>query len=206
MADIPRRTLLGLVGAGALVTGLGGCRDDTPWHAIDVAGALPSLDFTLTRSEDGRTVTQTDYRGKLVMLFFGYTHCPDVCPLTMGNLVRVLDAMGGKAQDVRVLFVTVDPNRDTLPVLKRFAEDLGPGVEALRGTDNQLADVTRRYRVTYKVMPATETQPYRVIHGPSVYVFDRSGKARLMIPRFYDDGADIKGVTADMTRLVDESA
>ena len=197
MADLTRRAMLSLVGASALAA----CRNDAPWNSIDVEGALPALDFTLTRARDGKLVTQADFRGKLVMLFFGFTHCPDVCPLTMGNLLQVLDRMGADGKDVRILFVTVDPDRDTLPVLKRYVEDLSPQVVGLRGTPNQLARVARRYRVTYKVIPAKGAQPYQVIHGPSVYVFDRLGDARLMIPRFYDSTADIKGVTEDMTRL-----
>ncbi|WP_158243151.1 SCO family protein [Acidimangrovimonas sediminis] len=193
-----RRATLLMLGATALAA----CRHGKPFHSVDVTGALPALDFTLTRASDGRTVTQADYRGALVMLFFGYTHCPDVCPLTMGNLAQVLDRMGDGARDIRVLFVTVDPNRDTPGVLARYSAQFGPGVEALRGTDNQLADVTRRYRVTYKVTPPHGSQPYRVIHGPSVYVFGPRGRARLLIPRLYDAGADVAGVTEDMTRLV----
>lgn len=200
MAEITRRAALALIGASG-ASALAACRNDAKWHSIDVAGALPALDFSLARARDGREVTQADYRGKLVMLFFGFTHCPDVCPLTMGNLLQVLDRMGADARDIRILFTTVDPSRDTLPVLKDYAERLSPQVVGLRGTDNQLARVARRYRVTYKVMPQTATQPYQVVHGPSVYVFDRKGDARLMIPRFYDDSADIDGVTEDMTRL-----
>ena len=86
-------------------------------------------------------------------------------------------------------------------MLRRYATQFGPQVAALSGTDNQLADVTRRYRVTYKVIPPQGSQPYRVIHGPSVYVFGPGGRARLLVPRFYDDTADIAGVTEDMTRL-----
>ncbi|GHE05598.1 hypothetical protein U879_04310 [Defluviimonas sp. 20V17] len=197
MADLTRRSAIALVGASALAA----CRKDKPWNSIDVEGALPALDFALTRARDAKLVTQADYRGKLVMLFFGFTHCPDVCPLTMGNLLQVLDRMGEDGRDIRILFVTVDPRRDTPPVLKAYVEDLSPQVVGLRGTPNQLAQVARRYRVTYKVIPANDTRPYQVVHGPSVYVFDRAGDARLMIPRFYDNSADIKGVTEDMTRL-----
>lgn len=199
-----RRRALQL-GLGGLLA-LGACKDDAPWHAVEVKGALPSLSFALTRADDGKPVTEADYAGRPVMLFFGYTFCPDVCPLTMGNLVQVLAGMGAAGKDTAVLFVTVDPVRDTLPVLRRFADDLDPRVDALRGTDNQLAGLARRYRVTYKVMPATDTRPYTVIHGPSVYVFDRRGTARLMVPRFYDGKADIAGVTADMVRLASEPA
>ena len=202
---LTRRGALALAGGGVALAALGGCRDDAPWHAVAVNGALPSLAFAMTRADDGRAASQADYAGRPVMLFFGYTHCPDVCPLTMGNVMQVLDTMGDAGRDIAVLFVTVDPVRDTLPVLKDYAAALDPRVDALRGTDNQLAMLARRYRVTYKVIPATATQPYTVLHGPSIYVFDRRGTARLMVPKFYDDTADIAGVAADMTRLAQEA-
>ncbi len=188
------------LGAAGLAL-LGGCKPDVAWHSVDVNGALPDLSFTMTRAKDGAVVTEADYRGKLVMLFFGYTFCPDVCPLTMGNIVQVLHQLGAKGADISALFVTVDPNRDTLPVLAEYTGALDPRVDGLRGTDNQLAVLARRYRVTYAVMPETATQPYTVLHGPSIYVFDRRGRARLMVPKFYDSTADISGVTADMLAL-----
>lgn len=197
---LTRRALLASA-AGCLA--LAACKSDKPWNSVEVNGALPDLAFTMTRAEDGRTVTARDFRGKLVMLFFGYTMCPDVCPLTMANIAEVLKEMGARADQVQVLFVTVDPNRDTLPVLSAYAASFAPEIAGLRGTDNQLAVLARRYRVTYSVMPATATRPYTVVHGPSIYVFDRTGTARLMVPKFYDASADIKGVTADLLRLAD---
>ena len=102
------------------------------------------------------------------------------------------------------MFVTVDPNRDTPPVLAAYAASFDPRAAGLRGTDNQLAVLARRYRVTYSVLPPDGSRPYTVVHGPSVYVFDRTGAARLMVPKFYDATADLAGVTADMLRLVGE--
>lgn len=197
-----RRALL--AGGGALLA-LAACKADAPWHSVEVKGTLPDLAFAMTRAEDGRTVTQQDYRGKVVMLFFGYTHCPDVCPLTMANVADVLKRLGPKADAVQVLFVTVDPNRDTLPVLTAYAASFDPHIAGLRGTDNQLAVLARRYRVTYSVLLPQGSRPYTVVHGPSIYVFDRTGAARIMVPKFYDATADLPGVTADMARLVDEA-
>ncbi|MBI1218328.1 MAG: redoxin domain-containing protein [Rhodobacteraceae bacterium] len=204
--DAPPRgpTRRALLAGGVAALALAACKSDKPWNAVDVNGTLPDLAFTLTRAEDGKTVTAADYRGKIVMLFFGYTFCPDVCPLTMANLTEVLHRMGKAADAVQVLFVTVDPNRDTLPVLTAYAASFDPRVAGLRGSDNQLAVLARRYRVTYSVLPPQGSRPYTVVHGPSIYVFDRSGAARLMVPKFYDAKADIAGVTADMERLVAE--
>ena len=204
MADrLTRRTALSLAAAGAFLAA--GCRDDS-WHSIVLNGALPRLAFEMTRARDGKLVTQVDYAGRPVLLFFGYTHCEDVCPLTIGYLAQVMGLVGPKAQDTAVLFVTVDPNRDTLPVLNRFLDSLDPQFDALRGTPDQLARLARRYRVTYKVTPATATAPYSVQHGPSVYIFDRKGTARLMVPKLYDSTADLAGVAADITRLAAEKA
>lgn len=204
-AEAPfRPTRRAILAGGAALLALAACKQDAPWHSVDVRHTLPDLAFTLTRAADGKTVTAADYRGKVVMLFFGYTFCPDVCPLTMANLTEVLKRMGNAADAVQVLFVTVDPTRDTLPVLAAYAASFDPRATGLRGTDNQLAVLARRYRVTYSVLPAQGSRPYTVVHGPSVYVFDRTGAARLMVPKFYDATADLAGVTADMVRLVAE--
>ncbi len=197
-----RRAALTLAAGGALF--VSGCKDDTPWHSVVLNGALPRLAFEMTRARDGKRVTQADYAGRPVMLFFGYTHCEDVCPLTIGYLAQVMALVGPKARDTAVLFVTVDPNRDTLPALNDFLDVLDPEFDALRGTPDQLARLARRYRVTYKVTPATGTAPYSVQHGPSVYIFDRKGTARLMVPKFYDTTADLAGIAADMTRIAAE--
>ena len=85
------------------------------WNSTDMTGTLPALQFTMTHAPDGKTVTAADYKGKVVLLYFGYTYCPDVCPTTLFNIAQMLKALGKRADDVRVLFVTVDPNRDTLP-------------------------------------------------------------------------------------------
>lgn len=200
MAPEPLHRRAFLAAGGGLLA-LAACKPDKPWHSVEVKGALPALSFDMTRAEDGKAVTERDYRGKLVMLFFGYTHCPDVCPLTMANVAAVLGQMGGSASEVRALFVTVDPDRDTDAVLADYAANFGPEVVGLRGTQNQLARLARRYRVTYSVTPAKGDQPYQVVHGPSIYVFDRTGRARLLIPKFYDSQADLAGVTEDMLRL-----
>ena len=168
----------------------------TGWHATEVSGALPALDFAMTRAGDGRTVTASDYRGKAVVLYFGYTHCPDVCPTTLANLAEALGKMGAAANDVRVLFVTVDPNRDDVATMKGYAASFAPQVDGLRGTPDQLIALTRRYRVAFSVTPGP---PYEVMHSNAVFVFDRSGKARLVstdVSKPDDVAADLKKVLA----------
>ena len=143
------------------------------WHMTDISGAMPRLDFRMTA--DGKPVTAQDYRGKVVALYFGYTHCPDVCPATMANLTDM--AAKVNSPDVRILFVTVDPERDTDAVMADYAKAFTPQAAGLRGTANQLAALARTYRVAYDVKKGP---PYEVTHSNAVFFFDRDGKARLV--------------------------
>jgi len=152
---------------------LAGCSKPAPWHMTDISGGMPRLDFHL--SENGKPVTAQDFRGKVVALYFGYTHCPDVCPTTLANLTRMAEKVA--SPDIRILFVTVDPDRDTDAVLNDYAKAFSPQVVGLRGTANQLADLARRYRVAYTV---TKGPPYEVMHSNAVFFFDRDGRARLV--------------------------
>jgi protein SCO1 len=199
--SIERRNVLRLMGTSVALTLLAGC-DSAKWHSIDVSGSLPPLAFTMARAPNDNSVTAADYRGKIVLLYFGYTNCPDVCPETLSNLAQVLTRIGPDAQHVRVLFVTVDPNRDTPPVLAAYVKDFAPEIEGLRGTPDQLATLARRYRVVYSVSPATKDHPYEVTHSSAIYVFDQTGAARLIIGSLSSTHPDIPGTAADLKRLV----
>jgi protein SCO1/2 len=139
----------------------------------------------------------------VVLLYFGYTFCPDVCPLTLSNVADILGRLGKQADQVRVLFVTVDPDRDSLSVMKQYAASFAPQVVGLRGTPDELASLARRYRIEYSVTPASTGHPYAVTHSSAIYVFDRTGSARLLIPSLAAQKPDIAGVTADLRRLID---
>ena len=150
------------------------------WHATNITGAMPALDFTLTRANDGAAVTADDYRGKIVILYFGYTNCPDICPATLANLSDVLQKLGDRANDVRILFVSVDPKRDTAAVLKEYVHSFAQQIDGLRGTDDQLTALARRFRVIYSVTPASPGHAYEVMHSGAMFFFDRNGRARLV--------------------------
>jgi protein SCO1 len=201
---ITRRRAIGVLGAGVGASLLAGCHDNAKWHAMNVTGTSPALAFAMMRASDGKEVTQADYRGKIVLLYFGYTNCPDICPTTLTNIDQILARLGTDAKPIDVLFVTVDPNRDTLKQLKSYAAAFGPHVEGLRGTPDQLAALTRRYRVVYSVTPATPDHPYEVTHSSAIYVFDATGAARLLIPSLATTKPDIAGTVADLKRLVEE--
>jgi protein SCO1/2 len=199
-----RRRVAALAGAGFALALLWGCHGDAQWHAVDVSDSSPPLAFAMTSAADGKRTTQADYRGEIVMLYFGYTYCPDVCPTTLSNLADILERLGPEAQRVRVLFVTVDPNRDTRPVVAAYVKAFAPEIDGLRGTQDQLAALARRYRVVYSVTPATKDHPYEVTHSSAIYVFDRTGAARLLVPSLASAKPDIAGTVADLRKLVEE--
>lgn len=178
MYPIRRRRLLALSGAGLIArTGQAGAEA----AAEDVSGNLPKLAFRMRRADDGAVVTEADFRGSVVLLYFGYTSCPDICPTTLANVAAALDRLGTPAARVRVLFVTVDPDRDTLTALRQFTAPFGAGFIGLRPSPDMLAAVARRYRVAYSVQPQAPGQPYTVSHGAGVYVFDAAGGARTLL-------------------------
>jgi len=169
---------------------LAGCSKPS-WHMTDISGGMPKLDFHMTAN--GRPVTAQDFRGKVVALYFGYTHCPDVCPATLANLADTLGKVG--SPDVRVLFVTVDPERDTDAVMADYAKAFSPQVVGLRGSPNALANLARTYRVAYEVK---QGPPYEVIHSNAVFFFDKDGRARLVTT----DTSDTAAMAEDVKRLL----
>jgi protein SCO1 len=186
--------------AGALVAlaGLAGCTAPQPPFGLqNVTGLLPPLRFNLT-NQDGRPVSAEDFRGKIVLLYFGYTYCPDACPLTLSVLEHAIESLRSGARQVRVLFVTVDPERDTCPVLKRYTSAFGPEMVGLRGDDAALLDLTRRYRVAYHREAPDAHGYYAVDHSSAVFIFDRHGDARLLAA----GNAGAQRIAADLRRLV----
>lgn len=145
----------------------------------NISGVMPALEFQLTDG-NGRAVTAQDYRGDVVLLYFGYTHCPDVCPTTLALLSRAIHGLGAKAAAVRVLFVTVDPKRDTIALLKRYAGYFGPEFVGLRGDGPQLARLTGRYHAAFHLDVPDPSGAYAVEHSSAVYIFDPKGHARVV--------------------------
>lgn len=169
---------------------LTGCSKPS-WHMTDISGAMPRLDFRMTA--EGKPVSGEDYRGKVVALFFGYTHCPDVCPATLANLTDMAAKLN--SPDLRILFVTVDPDRDTDTVMSDYAKAFSPQVVGLRATPNQLANLARTYRVAYDVKKGP---PYEVVHSNAVFFFDKDGKTRLVTT----DTSNAEAMAEDVKRLL----
>jgi len=184
---------------------LSACNRDEGWHATDITGVSPDLELAMTRAEDGRHVTAADYSGKVTLLYFGYTFCPDICPTTLANVAEILKGLGGEASKLRVLLSTIDPGSDTAKILNQYTDAFAPQVDGLAGTADQLAALARRYRIAYSVKPNDDPSRYEVSHSPAIYVFGKQGKARLLIGNLGIGKPDLKGIGADLHRLIGES-
>lgn len=177
---------------------LGACSESSqPWALRDVSGLLPPLEFTL-HGGDGQLHTAADFAGEVTLLYFGYTHCPDICPATLAQLAGVLRKLDGAEQKVRILFISVDPARDTPAALQAYASAFGSRVVGLSGTDKQLRQMTKRYRVSYGLGKPDAAGRYEVSHSSAVFIFDTRGEARLLATQ--DDGPD--SLATDLRRLL----
>jgi len=174
-----RSRMLLCMGVALLCAGATACSRSPTLVLQSISGAMPNLKFALT-DVNGRAVTAQNYRGDAVLLYFGYTHCPDACPTTLAVLSRAIKGLGTKASQVRVLFVSVDPHRDTATLLKSYVGFFGPQFVGLRGDEAELLSVTRRYHASFKLDPPERDGDYTVEHTNSVYVFDPAGRARLV--------------------------
>lgn len=177
----PARGLALLTVALCMTGALTACsHDEAPWHLTDVTGHLPDLQFSLT-GDDGKPVTGDSFKGHTTLVYFGYTHCPDVCPETLARLMQVIGKLGPDAQQVRILFVTVDPARDTPQALRSYVDAFdAQHVRGLTGSDAQIESLAQRYRVAYQMEKRDPNGNYEVTHSSAVYIFDAQGHARLL--------------------------
>ena len=143
------------------------------WHMTDISGGMPKLAFRMT--SDGKPVTAQDFKGKVVALFFGYTHCPDVCPTSLFEISEVLRAMGKDADKVNAVFISVDPERDTPATMKDYLSSFDPHLQGLSGDPAEIAKVITSYRVYAKKVP-TKDGDYTMDHTALVYLMDRDGR------------------------------
>jgi protein SCO1 len=189
---------VGLLVVLHLVVMLSACDTHTaPFNLSNITGLMPDLRFQMS-DEDGHTVVARDYRGQVVLLYFGYTSCPDACPTTLATISQAIALLGRSGGRTRVLFVTVDPKRDTTAVLKRYVSAFGPRFTGLRGDDASLVALARRYRVAYRLEPPDANGDYAVDHSSAVFVFDAQGRARFLART----GDSVKAIATDLSRLI----
>lgn len=151
----------------------------SPFHAAEVGAKFTGADFKLT-DHHGVPRTLADFRGKVVVLFFGYVHCPDVCPTTMADLAQVMAKLGRDADRVQVLFVTVDPERDTRELLSQYIPAFSPAFLGLAGDKAATEAAARAFEVVYQKQPSKTG--YNMDHSSGAFVIDQKGRVRLLAP------------------------
>lgn len=186
-------TLVGLL----LAIIAAGCRREGPAPVLPIGG-----DFTLT-DHNGQPFELSSLRGKVVLLFFGYTYCPNECPTTLGKLSSVYSRLGQSASSLKTLYVTVDPDRDTPEVLKADLSYFAIDALGLTGTREQIDKVVRQYAAAYQIVPAPESKGrYTVAHTTTLYALDKAGQTRLTFP--YQ--ATVDQIVKGLEGLLDEPA
>ncbi|MCS6945547.1 MAG: SCO family protein [Sutterellaceae bacterium] len=192
--------LRALVVACAAVAVSVGCRPaghGQGFHAVDITGAGYARELAL-RDSNGERRTLADFRGKVVIVFFGYAHCPDVCPTTLADMAEVKRRLGKDGERLQVIFVTVDPERDSPQVLTQYAQGFDPSFIALTGTPEEIARAAREFKVFYQKVPGKRPTDYTIDHTAGSYVFDTEGRVRLFIK--HAQGVD--AIVADLKRLL----
>jgi protein SCO1 len=174
--NVRRRCLLALASLALAGCGAGGPK----FEAADVTGASFGHDFAL-EDPDGRQRTLADFRGKAVVVFFGYTQCPDVCPATLATLAESMKRLGADADRVQVLFITVDPERDTAALLSQYVPAFDPRFLGLRGAAAATARTAKEFRIIYEKVPGATPGSYTMDHSAGSYVFDPQGRLRLFV-------------------------
>jgi protein SCO1/2 len=198
-----RRRLLAATGATALPLWLAGC-DEPPkasFKSVDISGAdyanrleLPDL--------DGRLRTLADFKGRIPVIFFGYTQCPDVCPTTLTMLAEARALLGADGEKLVAVLVTIDPERDTPELLRPYVASFAPDWIALRGDAAQTLATARTFKVFYRKAPGQEPGRYTMDHTAASYVFDRRGRIRLYVR----NGTPAADLAADLRQLLAEPA
>lgn len=179
MQSLWKSAVAPLLAIGLLAACGGG--QNLEWEGTDLTGVMPDLEFELI-NEEGEAVEAERYIGQPTLLFFGFTNCPDICPGTLASLARALEQLPADQQDdFQVLFVSVDPDRDTPQRLADYTSAFGPQFIGLTGTQRQLEALNKRMRATYGYGEVDENGFYNVSHSSAVYGFDAQGQTRVLI-------------------------
>ena len=191
----------------ALAAALAACHEPPQpvktFHATDITGVDWARDFQLT-DHTGRPRSLSDFRGKVVLVFFGFTHCPDACPTALAEMAQVVDRLGPDGARVQVIFITVDPERDTAEVLAHYVPAFHPSFIGLRGSAEETARTAKEFKVYYganKSEQGADSKNYVVDHTSGIFVLDPRGKARLYVNA---NGRTVDRMVADVKRLLKE--
>lgn len=192
-----RRRLLQGAGVALALTTLAACSEAPGFVGIDITGADYAQDFDLL-DHHGRRRTLADFRGKAVVIFFGFTQCPDVCPTSMAELAQARRLLGADGERLQGLFISVDPERDTPELMREYMAAFDPSFLALNVPLDQLPDLAKRFRIYYKKVPGSTPQTYTLDHSAGSYVYDPQGRLRL----YHRYGSGAEALAADIRRLL----
>jgi protein SCO1/2 len=172
-----------------IAAAVSGCSKEAPtFKGSDITGTTYGRDFALT-DHNGQPRTLADFRGKAIVMFFGYTQCPDVCPTTLSEVAEAMRRMGADAARVQVLFVTIDPARDTPELLKNYVPAFDPSFLGLYGDDAALERTAREFKIVYQKQPGSTPGTYTMDHSAGAYLFDPQGRLRVYVS--YGAGPDV---------------
>ena len=184
-----------LVGVSAL---LSACSESkVAFQGVDISDVDYAKDLPLA-DHNGQVRHLSDFAGKVVVVFFGYTQCPDVCPTTLSELAEVKAALGAQGDRLQALFVTVDPERDTPELLKAYVAQFDPSFLALRGTPEQLAAVAKDFKIFFRKVDGATPGSYTMDHSAGSYVYDTAGRLRI----YHRYGSGAQALTADVRTLL----
>ena len=200
-----KRNTLKTIAACALLVRAGGmltaCSKGKPeFRGVDISEVDYARDFPLP-DHNGQPRSIKDFNGKVVVVFFGYTQCPDVCPTTMQEMAEVKRMLGKDGDRLQAIFVTVDPERDTADMLKAYMGNFDPSFLALRGTPEQTAAVAKDFKIYYKKVDGKTPTSYTMDHSAGSYIYDTQGRLRV----YYRYGSGVEALAADVRTLLDEA-
>lgn len=197
-----RNALRWLAGSAVLASTAGvltACKSKADFNAIDLTGSKEyGQDFSMP-DQHGKRRSMADFKGKVVLVFFGFTQCPDVCPTTLGDLVAVKQKLGAKGDKLQVIFASVDPARDTPEILQAYLANFDPSFLALRGSDEETAKMAKDFKVYYKQVDGQTPGSYTMDHTAGDYIFDPEGRLRL----YSRYGTPVDTLAKDIEQLID---
>ncbi|PAT31106.1 SCO family protein [Vandammella animalimorsus] len=195
-----RSRLLAAALVGAALLGLAGCTGSEPaakFHTLDISGVDYAKGFSMPDAH-GQHRSLADFAGKVVFVYFGFAQCPDICPTTMLEMAEVKKLLGEDGDKLQIVFVTVDPERDTPEVMRAYMESFDPQAVALVGNAEQIAAMARDFKVFYEKKPGSTPDTYTIDHSASGYMYDPQGRLRLYV-RY---GTPVDQIAADVRQLL----
>lgn len=193
-----RRVLLATTAALALSAALAGCGEkELAFQGSDITGTQLGRDLDMIDGS-GKPRTLDDYKGKVAVVFFGFTQCPDVCPTAMSELSQTMELLGSDADKVQVIMISVDPARDTPEVLSAYVQAFHPSFVGLTGTEEQLGKTAKSFKAYYAKSSGGTAEQYSMDHASSFYILDQDGEARVLV----SGNASAQDIASDIRQLL----